>query len=744
MISVLKLIRRRVTFWGVLAVLLIFILFTYSHQQSKNDVSSGSEDRVVRKRLQTIDNIIEPVQFIPGIPGHSNRIVNVKEAPNNDGFYAQRNKLFQVEKDKHSANKPAKFISNNIDSEVISSQLDHLQGREHFIPQVQGAIDNVEYDNNYYKHQDGNLGRMSADLGAPIYYNQQNGQSWNGQSNYIQQNQGLISGGGLYNNGGGGFQQSSAGDKPYVPQQRLVHFDFKGATPRVSYLKKILPILKDAGATGVLWEWEDSFPFTGRLEVAAVVNHYTQQDVLELLELCKDLGLESIPLVQTFGHMEFILKLKQFSFLRDNSEFPESICPCHNDTMPLLREYIKQVMALHKDAKYLHIGCDEVYHLGTCEQCNDQPRNKIFTDHVTRLGKHVSSIYKVKPIIWHDMLVNFMEDEMMPLANLVEPMVWIYAEDVYRFMPSFNWDRLSAVFPYVWTASAYKGAHGETLVVPDAKRHMVNQLNWLEVMRQEESKFTGGFKGIVLTGWQRFDHFAVLCELLASGFPNLVLDMIAVTHGYYNTTIFPKFFSALSCPNRGNQQTINLETDRFLWSTLSWCNFPGSAFFRVTEQLVTLEKEVASFIKMAEKQKGWFTQFNKDHHLGSSFRIDQIFEDWSRHQHETTTLMKKAGNALKEVYDHHTQGEWVEEKLYPIYKKLSKMRQEADELKRDRTWLPRPFPIPQTLRDMGIGVPPSTTTLPPDPLPTDKRGKRRVQNPDLYSSRGRLKNLGHR
>ena len=34
-----------------------------------------------------------------------------------------------------------------------------------------------------------------------------------------------------------------------------------------------------------------------------------------------------------------------------------------------------------------------------------------------------------------------MASEMMPLKNLVVPMVWVYAEDVYRFMPTYNWDR---------------------------------------------------------------------------------------------------------------------------------------------------------------------------------------------------------------------------------------------------------------------------------------------------------------
>ena len=34
-----------------------------------------------------------------------------------------------------------------------------------------------------------------------------------------------------------------------------------------------------------------------------------------------------------------------------------------------------------------------------------------------------------------------------------------------------------------------------------------------------------------ITGWQRYDHFAVLCELLPAGLPSLALDLIAVSSG---------------------------------------------------------------------------------------------------------------------------------------------------------------------------------------------------------------------
>lgn len=63
------------------------------------------------------------------------------------------------------------------------------------------------------------------------------------------------------------------------------------------------------------------------------------------------------------------------------------------------------------------------------------------------------------------------------------------------------------MFPTAWTASAFKGAFGETFYVPNVKRHLENNLNWLSLMSTEESRFQKGFRGIAVTGWQRFVHF---------------------------------------------------------------------------------------------------------------------------------------------------------------------------------------------------------------------------------------------
>lgn len=39
---------------------------------------------------------------------------------------------------------------------------------------------------------------------------------------------------------------------PYIPKKRIVHLDLKGAPPKIGFLKKFFPMIKNMGATGIL------------------------------------------------------------------------------------------------------------------------------------------------------------------------------------------------------------------------------------------------------------------------------------------------------------------------------------------------------------------------------------------------------------------------------------------------------------------------------------------------------------
>lgn len=115
-------------------------------------------------------------------------------------------------------------------------------------------------------------------------------------------------------------------------------------------------------------EWEDTFPYTreliqlGGLSNSAQVSGapYSLEEAKQILELATDCSLTIIPLVQTFGHMEFVLKHEQWRKLREVETYPSSMCPSNSETMALVRSLIKQTVAFHPNLQYIHIGGDEV------------------------------------------------------------------------------------------------------------------------------------------------------------------------------------------------------------------------------------------------------------------------------------------------------------------------------------------------------------------------------------------------
>jgi hypothetical protein len=110
----------------------------------------------------------------------------------------------------------------------------------------------------------------------------------------------------------------------------------------VSYLKRLFPLIRELGATGVLLEWEDMFPFNGPLSVIVAGNAYSRRDVEDILAAARGSQLEVIPLVQTFGHVEFALKHSELSGLREVPESPQALCPSLNASMDFVEKMIEQ------------------------------------------------------------------------------------------------------------------------------------------------------------------------------------------------------------------------------------------------------------------------------------------------------------------------------------------------------------------------------------------------------------------
>ncbi|KAK9502167.1 hypothetical protein O3M35_012751 [Rhynocoris fuscipes] len=475
--------------------------------------------------------------------------------------------------------------------------------------------------------------------------------------------------------------------KSAFPGHRLVHVDLKGAPPKISYYREFFPFIKTLGATGVLMEYEDMFPYS--IDISAN-NAYTINDIKEIIKYANQTGLEVIPLIQTFGHLEFVLKLDKFKHLREVFKYPQAICPSDNETYSVLVTMIDDIVRAHDGIRYLHIGSDEVYQLGECPLCRKKlsnykwSRSALFLDHLSTIARYVKDHYPgLTSLVWDDQLRTLSVSELdeWKLGELVEPVVWKYTADVEELPPEM-WSTYSVVFPAVWIASSFKGARNPDSLTNQINFYYENNKSWMKLVAKYSEKIT--FRGVIITGWQRFDHFSVLCELLPVSIPSLAVNLLYLSTDLHNIVdIAIEAKGACKCNFNPVEAVHGVNDDEH-------CQFPGS---RVYETVSRLPQLIYALQRLKDMPifRGWFSPYNLKHSFASPLYIEQAKKDIQELYGELVALERDISTALESVYDESTVTEWLSTNVEPTKQELLKAIDAADRILMVQTWPKRPL-----------------------------------------------------
>lgn len=473
--------------------------------------------------------------------------------------------------------------------------------------------------------------------------------------------------------------------------EKIVHVDLKGAPLKISYYEPFFKLLVKLGATGVLMEYEDMFPYHEPiLSNISAGNAYSLKDIKTINNLARSMNLKIIPLIQTFGHMEFILKLKEWKHLREVPKYPLVICPSHNETLILLRELIEQMIKAHPYSNMIHIGADEVYLLGECDKCfvkmniNSWTKQKLFLNHVSTVATIIKEKHpNIRILMWDDEFRNVRQEDLekWKIASLVEPVVWKYSPDVYGSLGSSLWEMYSNVFPRLWIASAFKGATGSNKYTTDIGYHLDNHKSWMQLV--SEYSTTIKFEGIIITGWQRYDHFAVLCELLPVGIPSLAMSLYLI-QGYIDSTLVPPQAVAnlLKCENPYALLGPTLGTPR--------CNFPGGAILESVLKLDQLKKDFTNLMEDSVV-KGWMDDYNVNHLYSNLMYVESAMENLDVYKMHLEQIEADLINHMNKMYDNYTITEWCETYIRPLNKQIERLWTAKEKLLSKEDWPKRPL-----------------------------------------------------
>ncbi|XP_065647373.1 hexosaminidase D isoform X5 [Hydra vulgaris] len=442
--------------------------------------------------------------------------------------------------------------------------------------------------------------------------------------------------------------------------KRIVHFDLKGAPPKHSYFLKLLPLLKSLGASGLLIEYEDMFPYSGLLHQISSPFAYSKFEIQELLDTAKKLNLEVIPLVQTFGHFEFVLKHEQFRYLRETPEYANLPCPLHNETLGMVLKMIDQVLYVHPDITLIHLGGDEVFNLKDCARCKASGMQKehIYLHHMVPILKYIKkkTNLRVRPIIWDDMIRNWPLVEMQKLSNLTDIMVWGYGPNLDNHFPKDMWEKYLTTFKSLWLASSFKGALSPNNNIPPIPMHIKNHESWLRILEKNNVLETK-ISGIALTGWARYDHFATLCELLPAALPSLGLTLTVLKEGVLKSRSKEFVESLLSFSNE-----IMVEKDPFgSWDTA----IPGFTGGDVYALVAELENHISWVSDNKRRLDSWVNDRQKHQGFVSVFQLNAVADSLKQLIPSFGTFRNKCFKTMAPYFYEHSIDEWVKDKIDP-------------------------------------------------------------------------------
>jgi hexosaminidase len=298
-------------------------------------------------------------------------------------------------------------------------------------------------------------------------------------------------------NGQGTLKQQS----PFIVKG--FHLDLRIQVMTMDALKAFALKLSKDGINTLIMEWEGTYPFEKH---PLIPNRYayTKSEIFSFIKYCHDLGIDVIPLQQSFGHVEYILRNDRYKDLREDQKDFSQVCPLQTEQDKALFTDLYTELAATHTSKYIHIGGDETYLLGHDERCRlmvaKEGKSKLYIDYIKMLCDIVIKLGKT-PVLWADIALKYPDAiNLLPKGTVFVD--WNYGWDMNRFGAH---QKLVESGYEIWGAPALRSSPDNYFLTQWAK-HFKNIRDFVP------ASATLGYKGIVMTSWSTSGQYSPVFE----------------------------------------------------------------------------------------------------------------------------------------------------------------------------------------------------------------------------------------
>ena len=296
-------------------------------------------------------------------------------------------------------------------------------------------------------------------------------------------------------------------DKPQLANRGFYHDATRGRIQTVESYKKLVDKLSYYKINQLQLYVEHSYLFRDFSEVWRDDTPLTAEDIMEIDVYCKNYGIELIPSLASFGHLDKVLKTKSFAHLcelegSDKERFRFYDRMAHhtiNMSDPASWDFIEKMLLefipLFSSRQFNLCG-DETFDLG-------KGRSKAMADEIGTQRMYVDFVKKIcdcltaqglRPMFWGDIIVGSPE-LLHELPKSIVCLTWGYGEEE-RDYSAKTMDSVGAV-QYLCP-----GVHGW--------RHIMNRLPSAYANVSKMCEYAKKFNalGLLNTDWGDYGHVA--------------------------------------------------------------------------------------------------------------------------------------------------------------------------------------------------------------------------------------------
>ncbi len=209
---------------------------------------------------------------------------------------------------------------------------------------------------------------------------------------------------------------------------RGVYYDVcRGRVPKLERLMELADQLARYKINHLQLYIEHTFAFRKHPKIGKGASPLTAEDILKLDDYCAARGIELVPSLATFGHLQPILKLPEYRHLAEDLgvgtiEAPEdtragwqkhkawSLSPAVPEIYPFLDSLFAEFLPLFRSTQF-NICCDETFDLGlgqSYELCRKQGKGKVYLDHICKV-RDLAATYGKTIMFWGDIIRHYPE-----------------------------------------------------------------------------------------------------------------------------------------------------------------------------------------------------------------------------------------------------------------------------------------------------------------------------------------------